>query len=154
MKNDSEKLGSFLKLNRIILDGNIENAVENCIKDKTLLKNVATYYRMFNVFKLLSLTGLAATYIRRWCTTVWTGTNNLLELDFISLKKILLSSELHITSEFQVFNAAVVWINHEFYKRKKHARDLLMTVPTHLLSENALYEKLDEIGGKCEALIY
>ena len=157
MKKDSEKLGSFLNLHRIVLDKNVEKAVKNCIKDKILPKNVATYYRIFEVFKLSNLSKLATTYIQSWFTTV-TETKNFLELDFVSLKKILSSSELLITSEIQVFNAVVIWINHDFYKRKKHAKDLIMTVRTNLLPENALEyalnEKEDEIAEKCESLIY
>ena len=107
LKKDPEKLSSFFNLHRIVLDKNVEKAVKNCIKDKILPKNVATYYRIFEVFKLSNLSKLATTYIQSWFTTV-TETKNFLELEFVSLKKILSSSELLITSEIQVFNAVVI----------------------------------------------
>ena len=46
-------------------------------------------------------------------------TKNFLELDIESVKKVLLSSDLHITSEIEVFNAADAWIRYKLNERKK-----------------------------------
>ena len=107
------------------------------LKIKITLQNVATYYQLSKLYSLKYIVHDTKAYIHSWFTTV-AETNNFLELDFFLVEKILLSSDLHITSEIEVFNAAEAWINHNFIDRKKHAKDLLMTVRIHLLSKHAL----------------
>ena len=63
---------------------------------------------------------------------------NFLHLDFTLVERILSSSELDITSEVQVLNAADSWISYDYKKREKFSKELLLTVRLHLLSENFL----------------
>ena len=65
-------------------------------------------------------------------------TKNYLELDFKLIRKILKSSELHITSEIEVFNAADNWISHNIEEKSNFAKSLLLTVRLSLLSDPAL----------------
>ena len=113
------------------------------IKSKITPQNIATYYQLSKLYCFVHISKETKAYIHCWFTTV-ADTNNFLELDFYLVKKVLLSSDLHITSEIEVFNAAEAWINHNFIDRKKHAKDLLMTVRTHLLSKHALKHILQQ----------
>ena len=85
-------------------------------------------------------------------------TKNFLELDIESVKKVLLSSDLHITSEIEVFNAADAWIRYKLNERKKHSKALLMTVRLSLLSINALkyclqFVSLFKMNEECQKII-
>ena len=64
-------------------------------------------------------------------------TSSFLELDFLSVAKIVSSSNLHITSEVEVFNAVEFWLNHNIKERGKFAKRLLMKVRFLTLSSHA-----------------
>ena len=106
---------------------------------KTIIKpqNVATYYQLSKLFSLSNLSKETQVYIHRWFTTL-AEAKNFLELDIELVKKVLLSSDLHITSEIEVFNAAEDWISYKYNERKKYSKELLKTVRLSLLSINAL----------------
>ena len=110
-----------------------------CNNIKTIIypQNVAIYYHLSKLFSLNNLSEETKAYIHCWFTTV-AETKNFLELDIESVKKVLSSSDLHVTSEIEVFNAADAWIRYKFDERKKHSKALLMTVRLSLLSINAL----------------
>ena len=65
-------------------------------------------------------------------------TKNFFECNLVLVKRILYSSELHLTSEFEVFDAADNWIRHNTEERRKFAKDLLLSVRLPLLSDHAL----------------
>ena len=106
---------------------------------KTIInpQNVATYYQLSKLFSLSNLSKETQVYIHRWFTTL-AEAKNFLELDIELVKKVLLSSDLHITSEIEVFNAAEAWISYKYNERKNYSKELLKTVRLSLLSINAL----------------
>ena len=65
-------------------------------------------------------------------------TRNFLQLDITYVKHILSSSDLDISSEVEVLNAAENWLNFEYVKRSKFAKDLLLRVRLPLLSDHAM----------------
>ena len=132
-----KKIVIALKLNQIKLNRDVETKMYNNIKTLINPQNVATYYHLSKIFSLNKLSSKTKAYINCWFTTV-AETNNFLELNIVLVKKVLLSSLLYITSEIEVFTAADSWITYKLNRRKKHSKDLLMTVRLSLLSKHAL----------------
>ena len=81
-------------------------------------------------------------YLQRFFCLV-TEYDQHLELSFDLIKEVLLSSELNISSEIEVFNAADSWIKHDFKHRSKFALELLKTVRLSLLTSVALRSLLE-----------
>ena len=110
---------------------------------KVDVNNCLVFYYLSNVFKH-SLIGKALAGLVQSCFPMVAENNNFLELDFISLRKILSSDQLNIDTELQVFNAADSWLCHDITERSKHAKDILSKVRFPLLSVAALKQILDQ----------
>ena len=82
-------------------------------------------------------------YLEKWFTE-FVKTECFLEIDFALLHRILSSSNLEITSEIEVFDAADAWIRHDTKERSKHAKRLLLQVRFPLLSDCALKHTLNK----------
>ena len=54
--------------------------------------------------------------------------NSFLQLDYHSLAKVVSSSNLNVTSELQVFDAAANWLRHSFKKRSQFAKSLMLKI--------------------------
>ena len=80
------------------------------IRTKTTLQNVATDYHLCKLLCLNNLSKETKAYIHCWFTTV-AKTNIFLESDIELVKKALLSSDVHIISEIEVFSGADAWIS-------------------------------------------
>ena len=85
--------------------------MKKTMMSKTNTKNCLVIYYSSKIFKLSSLTNASMNLIER-CFSMIASCNNLIELDFVSLIKILSSSELKIDSELEVLNAADSWLTH------------------------------------------
>ena len=72
-------------------------------------------------------------------------TNNFFELNFYPDYKIVLSSELNIHSEIEIFNASISWLKHKTETRKKLEKEVLSKVRLHLVSDHAMKHLLDRI---------
>ena len=145
------------KFNQINLDKDIEDTVHKLIKSKIKPRNVATYYSFCKLYNLKDLSDLTLNYIQLWFTTV-AETNNFLEMGFPMIKRIILSSNLNVTSEIEVFTAANAWVSCRFDERTKHAKDLLLSVRLPLLTKPALVKVLKDSSSfhkidECLALI-
>ena len=121
------------------------------------VENVSLFYYVSNLHKLSGLAKVCCSYIDR-CFTTFAETHGFLELDFLSVAKILSSSQLHSTSEIEVFNAGDAWVSHKIKDRKKFAEDILLKVRLPLLSNDALKYVLNESSSfycsdKCVAVI-
>ena len=113
------------------------NKVNKIIEDKLKNKNVASFYQIANIFKLSSLHKAALSYIER-CFTMIVETQNFLELELNFISKIFTSSQLSITSEYEVYHAAEKWLSYNIEERSKFAKQLLHTVRFPLLSDETL----------------
>ena len=85
-------------------------------------------------------------------------TDNFLELDYLAISKTLASSELNITSELEVFNAANEWLKHNITERRWLAKQILQKVRLPLLSHHALQYLLKQTSSftaidECVAII-
>ena len=109
---------------------------------KVDVNNCLVFYYLSNVFDH-SVTGKALTGLVQSCFSMFSETTNFLELDFISLRKILSSDQLNVDTELQVFNAADSWLCHDLTKRRDYANNILCKVRLSLLSVAALKQILD-----------
>ena len=87
-----------------------------------------------------------------------TETSDFLELDYNNIAKLLVSPELHIKSEIEVFNAANDWVSYSMNERKNFAKGLLEKVRLHLLSDHTLKHILNKTTSftainECVALL-
>ena len=71
-------------------------------------------------------------------------TDSFKELDFIDPVKILRSSQLLITTELEVYNAANNWVSYNIKERSKFAKDLLLPVRFPSLLDSILKSILDK----------
>ena len=120
--------------------------MKKTMMSKTNIKNCLVIYYSSKIFKLSILTNASMNLIER-CFPLVANCNNLIELDFFSLIKILSSSELNIDSELQVFNAADSWLSHDITERSKFAKELLSKVRLTLLSIPALKQISEKISS-------
>ena len=129
---------SSSKTNNLLLNEDIENEI--CKKSENRIINVnnaATLFSFSRFFNLSNLSKLSFCFINR-CFPMVVNCHNFLELDFISVAKIISSNDLSIDSELQVFNAADFWLSHKITERNKYSKDLLLRVRLSLLSVSAL----------------
>ena len=94
------------------LKGNLVNKFNHSLN----VQKVAIYHQILSMFKHKNLENVMLNYIKR-CFTVVSKTNNFSELNIHYLLKILASSELHITSELEVYNAACSWVDYNYKER-------------------------------------
>ena len=106
--------------------------------------NVECVSRLYELTKLRhffnfpNLTKLMKLNYRKRCFTSFVETETFLRLDFARVFELLSSSDLQVTSEIEVLDAADGWIRHNTEERSKHAKDLLLQVRFPLLSHSAL----------------
>ena len=109
-------------------------------------------YKHAKLFNISSFHKSTFNYIERWFTSV-VETESFFELEFSDLMKILKNSELLITSELEVYEAAEKWLRCDIKERKKFAKDLLLATRLPLLSKltlkkllkkSSIFTKLDD----------
>ena len=126
----------------------LEKTVCEYFKRKKTLQNITLYLELAYLFNLPNLAREALKVVER-CYTSVIETKNFLHLSSGNVKKVLLSSELHITSELEIFNAAEHWIGFNAGERTKFAKILLQTVRLTLLSDATLQRLLLETSLIC-----
>ena len=119
------------------------------LEGKINVGNVATFYKFAKVFILPSLVKISICYLEL-CFTMLVETQSFLELDFHSVQEIFSSSDLHLTTELEVFNAVQAWINYNTEERSEYERCLVKKVRLHLLSDKALEYVKSTLFGKFE----
>ena len=130
-------------MNKVICSKILDLSDFNEMKRIINVKNNFLYYTVAAIFNLSNLAKTSMSYVER-CFLMVAETNNFLQLDFALVKKILQSSNLHITSEFEVFHAINEWISYNTEERSNYAKDLLLTVQLPLLSDPALKYIMNE----------
>ena len=143
MKTNDEKLIGIIKSNNLLFSTSKVGKMHIDIEEKLNIHNVLALYQFAKLYTFYSLAETTFNFIER-CFTILAETNNFSELDFTLVTTILASSQLHITSELEVFNAANTWINYNFTERSKFAKVLLLKVRLPLLSCHALKHLSDE----------
>ena len=143
--NENKRV-KLMKLNKILLDEIKFNKMKKTMKFKTDIKNCLVTYCSSNIFKLSVLSKVSMSFIEIYFSMT-ADSDNFLELDCISIRKILSSSGLNIDSELQVFNAADSWLSHDITKRSIYAKNLLSKVRLSLLSIPALNKILNRVSS-------
>ena len=64
-------------------------------------------------------------------------TDNVLELEYTHVAKILVSSDLLVRSEVDVYNAEYIWLNYNVEELNKFAKYILVKVRLALLSDQS-----------------
>ena len=142
---------SILKVKKYACcDEIIKDSIFKFIKDKINMHNFTFFFKVADVFHMPKLSQTTLHYIER-CFKLAVESSNLLNLNFALVRRILCSSELHLTTEIEVFKAANDWIAYRSEERMKFACALLSTVRFHLLSDDALTSILHEKHHICKA---
>ena len=115
-----------VKLNKIC--GYIHKINEN---------NAAMVYCLSKLFQISRLCRFSFSIMKRFFPNV-IECQNFLECDFISVRRILTSSEITFSSEIQVYNAIEDWVSHNVHERTNFKQILLDKFPFQMLSFNAL----------------
>ena len=137
-----------LKTSKTFLNRKLQENISYCVQEILAVKNVLLYHKIAHFFNLPIILQTCSDYTDR-CFTLVAETPGFLELDFFSVKKILQSSKLCITSEIEVFYAANDWVGHNSEQRSKFAKDLLLSVRLPLLSKPALTYLLQGTSSIC-----
>ena len=135
MESIGENLIFTFKESGILMSEDLEEILGNRYNQELNVQKVAMYYQILNMFKHKNLGDVMLNYINR-CLTVVSKTNNFSELNIHHLSKILASSELHITSEFEVYNEAYSLVDYNYKERCKFAEDVLLKIRVPLLPES------------------
>ena len=140
---DENKFVPCLKRNKILSIEDKETEICRHFENKIDVNNAALFYQLSRLLDLPRLSKFSLLFIER-CFPMVVESINFLELDYACVKNILLSSELHIDSELEAFNAAVAWLHHKAVERSKHAKPILLTIRLSLLSVATLKFILSE----------
>ena len=95
---DKETIIPSMKTYTVLLDEVDENKVNQFILSKVDVNNCLVFYYLSNAFNH-SVPGKALAGLVQSCFPMVAENNNFLELDFISLRKILSSDQLNIDTE-------------------------------------------------------
>ena len=132
-----------LIFNTLYLNTYVNDKIFGLIEDRINVQRVSAFYQLADIFNVSKLAQTTFRYIER-CFTMIVTSPNFLELGFNFVDKILASSELNVTSEQEVLNAAEQWVNYNFKERSNFGKDLLLRVRLPLISDHALTDMLDK----------
>ena len=119
------------------MDEDKEYRMCKIIKQIIDIKNVTAVFFFTQLFKLSSSFEFSMSLIER-CFSIISDSTSFLELDIVSVVKILSSNELSIDSEIEVADVAEKWLLYETHERSKHAQVLLHCCRLPLLSVPAM----------------
>ena len=114
-----------------------KDIISNYIFQKLNLKNYLFYYKLTKLYHMESLRKFLCNMILQHYL-VKEDLNSLYELKIQEFSELLSYSELRISSELELFNAAVDWINYKPKERSEHMNGLLKLIRLPLLSDKIL----------------
>ena len=124
-----------MQLNKVILDDNEKRKLVKCFKNKICHKNVCMHLTLSKIF--FSSSKDALIYMDSWFLNI-AETYNFLQLEVNLLEDILSRSNLLVTTEIEVYQAADKWINYNLTERQKSSKRLLHKIRLTLLGEKTL----------------
>ena len=128
---------SIMKVNKLFFNEHVVSKIHKYMEDKINIQNVLKFYQLAKHFGLSHVAEVFLNHIER-CFTMLIETQNFMELDYPSISRILADSGLLITSELEVYNAGDKWLSYNIEERSKFAKNILLKVRLHLLSDHAL----------------
>ena len=118
-----------MKKFKFFLNDDVRREIYKWIQDKIDVNSVAFLYYSSQLF---NLSKPSLCFIER-CFPMFVDSHNFLELDVMSVARILSSSELNVDSELQVFNAADAWLANN-KEGDKHVSYIFSKIRFSLLS--------------------
>ena len=146
MKLNDGYLMQLLKTNNVFLNKDMEVSITEQVKARINFENVSTYHQLTSYFNNATLLNFTSDYIQRGFTMV-AKTENFLQLEFNLIDKLLSSSELHISSELEVFHAANDWLCCDDFDRSQYAEKTFLKIRFPLLSYDATKSVLQKPRG-------
>ena len=124
-----------MQLNKVILDGNIEQKIVKCYREKLGHKSYQMHLTLSKTFCSSSKDALM--YMDTWFLII-SETDDFLHLEISLLEEILSRSSLLVTTEIEVYKVVAKWINYDFIKRGNFSKRLLRKIRLPLLEGNTL----------------
>ena len=134
-----------------------KKALSHYIYDKLSLKNYYFYYELTKLYHMKSLKMTLCNFLLQQYL-LKEDTLTFYKLNYQDLLAIFSSSQLSLSSELELFNAAVDWINYKKNERSKHMHKLLRLIRLPLLSDEILINviknhKLCKDCRKCKVVV-
>ena len=149
MNQEYIELVKNIKTNKVLLEKRSEASNLNLNNKETNINTVILLYKLSFLYNIPKLVQITLKCLER-CFTIVAENKNFKELNFTFVRKIFSSSDLHITSELEVFNAVEGWICYNTEEREKFAKSLLVKVRLPLFSVPALNNLLNKESFLCE----
>merc|ERR1712240_777685 len=105
--------------------------------DKLNLNNCCFYFKLCKLYNLKSFKKALCNFILQQ-HILNEVTSTFYKLSFEDLCEIFSCNELKISSELELFNAAVDWINYNNSERSKHIKTFLKLIRLPLLTNEVL----------------
>ena len=141
MEINDQNLISLLDAANYLECKKAKDVISYYIFEKTSLKNYLFYYKLTNSLNMKSLNSYFCNILLQQYLLL-EDVNCFYELNFYELSQILSCCELKISSELELFFAAINWINYRPTERRKHMSALLKLIRLHLLTHKVLNEVL------------
>ena len=150
LKPCQENLILDLKKGSILLNERKKENLSSITIEKLNVQKAAMYYQVLSMFKQHIIKRSILHYIERFFTQVCTS-KSFFNLDIFYLLKVFASSELQITSELEVYNAACAWVDYNYEERYKFAVDILLKIRIPLLPEG-VYKNIQNTSAESSLL--
>ena len=111
--------------------------ISQYIYNKLNMKNYFFYYKLTKLYKLKNLNRVLCNFLLQQ-HILNEDTSTFYKLKYEDLFDILSCEELQISSELELFNAAVDWIKNNRNKRRKHMKTFLKLIRLPLLTTEIL----------------
>ena len=105
----------FLKTAKLFDLKNLTESLKYVLEGKINQNNICFYYAVIKQYNKKNIQNYILNYLQKYFCFA-TENNHHLYFDFELIKEILLSSNLKITSEIEVVNAADAWIKYDIEK--------------------------------------
>ena len=137
MNREYCKLTTAIKLTKYTLNKHLNSEELENLNKKLQIENAVFFYQLASKFNLSDINITAFRHIE-CCFSMIAETESFLELDFLTVSKILASFSLQIDSEVEVYSAADNWLNRNIEERSRFAKQLLLKARLNLLSKQTL----------------
>ena len=157
MEINDQNLLYLLDAANYLEDENLKNKISFYIFKKLNLNNCLFYYKLTRLYNLKDLRKYFYNYFLQQCI-LKEDVTLFYNLKISELVEIFSCSELQISSELELFNAAVDWIYYKQKKRIKHMKKLLKLIRLPLLTDEILTDlfkqhPLCKSSTSCRAII-
>ena len=137
MEINEENLISLLEAASLLKCKKAKKIISQYIFHKLNLKNYIFYYKLTKLYKIKKLNKFLCNFLLQQ-HILNEDTLTFYKLKYEDLFNILSCEELQISSELELFNATVDWINYNQVERGKHMKKFLKLIRLPLLTTEIL----------------